>query len=73
MTEIGQVLPTRQAQVLNMLSWGHTVNEIAEELEVTNKVVYHQMALAKESLGAKTTYHAISLWMTPLETVVHDH
>jgi len=55
------VLTVRQREVLECISTGHTMQEIAEILKVTPATVEKHLRLARKALGAKTTAQAILL------------
>ncbi|UXU76397.1 MULTISPECIES: helix-turn-helix transcriptional regulator [unclassified Paracoccus (in: a-proteobacteria)] len=54
-----QVLTLRQREVLEHISIGRTVQEIARTLDLTAATVEKHLRLARKALGARTTAHAI--------------
>lgn len=55
------VLTARQREVLEAISVGQTMNEIAGRLEVTPATIEKHLRLARRALGARTTAQAIIL------------
>ncbi|TWI38139.1 helix-turn-helix transcriptional regulator [Paracoccus sulfuroxidans] len=55
------VLTARQREVLEAISVGQTMAEIAERLEVTPATIEKHLRLARRALGARTTAQAIIL------------
>jgi len=63
-----ELLSTREFEIFNMLVRGRTVNEIAEELSISNKTVSTHKARLMQKMGCQSTAqlvrYAISLQLT---------
>lgn len=55
------VLTPRQREVLEALSIGRTVSEVADQLEIAPTTIEKHLRLARRALGARTTAQAILL------------
>jgi DNA-binding CsgD family transcriptional regulator len=56
-------LSPNETAVMDALADGLTVKEVAGDWDVSQTVVYRNIDRAKRKLGARTTFHAVAIWV----------